>query len=56
MRPLRSVMHSPRLTKINGVETRTAPPSTATGTVHNPISPGPAMVRLAFPLNKPQRP
>ena len=31
MRPLRSVTHSPRLTNKNGVETRTAPPSTASG-------------------------
>src|ERR1700691_286320 len=40
IRPLRSVMHSPRLTKRNGVLTRTAPPSTASGTVHSPMSPG----------------
>src|SRR5262245_43972346 len=36
MRPLRSVMHSPRLTKRNGVLTRMAPPSTATGTPQRP--------------------
>src|SRR4029453_17024317 len=36
MRPLRSVMHSPRLTKRNGVLTRIAPPSTATGTPQSP--------------------
>src|SRR5262245_49613848 len=36
MRPLRSVMHSPRLTKRNGVLTRMAPPSTASGTPHHP--------------------
>src|ERR1700738_4767569 len=39
MRPLRSVMHSPRLTNRNGVLTRIAPPRTASGTVHNPIEP-----------------
>src|SRR6516225_8212555 len=39
MRPERSVMHSPRLTNRNGVETRMAPPSTASGTVHSPIPP-----------------
>src|SRR5262245_51188429 len=39
MRPLRSVMHSPRLTNRNGVLTRSAPPSTATGTTHQPIEP-----------------
>src|SRR6516162_9515341 len=38
MRPLRSVMHSPRLTNRNGVLTRSAPPSTATGTTHQPTS------------------
>src|SRR6478672_9309478 len=37
MRPERSVMHSPRLTNRNGVETRMAPPSTASGTVQSPI-------------------
>ena len=36
MRPDRSVMHSPRLTNRNGVRTRMAPPSTASGTVHEP--------------------
>src|SRR4029450_12226996 len=42
MRPLRSVMHSPRLTNRNGVLTRMAPPSTATGTPHQPsdVTPG----------------
>src|SRR5207248_11196463 len=39
MRPERSVMHSPRLTNRNGVETRMAPPSTASGTVQSPIDP-----------------
>src|ERR1700741_978994 len=39
MRPLLSVMHSPRLTNRNGVETRIAPPNTASGTVHSPIDP-----------------
>src|SRR5216683_2608891 len=39
MRPLRSVMHSPRLTNRNGVETRMAPPNTASGTVQSPIVP-----------------
>src|SRR5580658_3326336 len=47
MRPLRSVMHSPRLTNRNGVETRMAPPNTARGTVQSPIVPsamsGPAL-------------
>src|SRR2546428_14185454 len=38
MRPLLSVMHSPRLTNRNGVLTRTAPPSTAIGTPHQPSS------------------
>src|SRR6478736_1501713 len=37
IRPERSVMHSPRLTNRNGVETRMAPPSTARGTVQSPI-------------------
>src|ERR1700757_4037058 len=36
MRPLRSVMHSPRLTNRNGVETRMAPPNTASGTGPSP--------------------
>src|SRR5437868_15145581 len=39
MRPERSVMHSPRLTNRNGVETRMAPPNTASGTVQRPIVP-----------------
>src|SRR5438128_10821468 len=39
MRPERSVMHSPRLTNKNGVETRMAPPNTASGTVQSPIEP-----------------
>src|SRR5579863_1072585 len=38
MRPLRSVRHSPRLTKRNGVLTRTAPASTASGTPQYPIA------------------
>src|SRR5277367_1281326 len=47
MRPLRSVMHSPRLTNRNGVETRMAPPNTATGTVQSPIDPS-AMSGFSF--------
>src|SRR5450631_2758683 len=47
MRPERSVMHSPRLTKRNGVETRIAPPNTARGTVQSPIVPS-AMSGFAF--------
>src|SRR5580704_11685874 len=39
MRPERSVMHSPRLTNRNGVETRMAPPNTASGMVQRPIVP-----------------
>src|SRR3954470_3201996 len=39
MRPERSVMHSPRLTNKNGVETRMAPANTGSGTVHSPIVP-----------------
>src|ERR1700693_1787178 len=39
MRPERSVMHSPRLTKRNGVETRMAPPNTASGMVQRPMVP-----------------
>src|SRR5215213_6116364 len=39
MRPERSVMHSPKLTNRNGVETRMAPPNTAKGTVQSPIVP-----------------
>src|SRR5712675_3625899 len=39
MRPERSVMHSPRLTNRNGVETRMAPPNTASGTVQSTIVP-----------------
>src|SRR5260370_34941494 len=39
MRPERSVMHSPRLTNRNGVETRIAPPNTARGTVQSPMVP-----------------
>src|SRR6202046_476860 len=49
MRPLRSVMHSPRLTNRNGVETRMAPPKTATGTVQSPIV---TSAMSAFPLQK----
>src|ERR1700722_6189778 len=49
MRPLRSVMHSPRLTNKNGVETRMAPPSTATGTVQSPIDPS---AMSGFPLQE----
>src|SRR6476660_2243420 len=47
MRPERSVMHSPKLTNRNGVETRMAPPRTASGTVHNPIPPS-AMSGFSF--------
>src|SRR5271154_3458850 len=47
MRPERSVMHSPRLTNRNGVETRMAPPNTASGTVQSPIDPS-AISGLAF--------
>src|SRR6185369_12863704 len=47
MRPERSVMHSPRLTNRNGVETRMAPPNTASGTVQSPID-GSAMSGLSF--------
>src|SRR5213075_173581 len=47
MRPERSVMHSPKLTNRNGVETRMAPPNTASGTVQSPIVPS-AMSGLAF--------
>src|SRR5664279_2489174 len=47
MRPERSVMHSPRLTNRNGVETRMAPPNTASGTVQSPIVPS-AISGLAF--------
>src|ERR1700750_1066768 len=39
IRPERSVMHSPRLTNRNGVETRMAPPNTARGTVQSPMVP-----------------
>src|SRR5258708_14899364 len=49
MRPLRSVMHSPRLTNRNGVETRMAPPNTASGTVHSPIDPS---ALSGFPLQE----
>src|ERR1700724_1227645 len=51
MRPLRSVMHSPRLTNRNGVLTRTAPPSTASGTPHNPME-GSAMVQAPLRRGK----
>src|ERR1700755_2813479 len=47
MRPERSLMHSPRLTNRNGVETRMAPPNTARGTVHSPIVPS-AISGFAF--------
>src|SRR5580704_1160695 len=47
MRPERSVMHSPRLTNRNGVETRIAPPNTAKGTVQSPMVPS-AMSGFAF--------
>ena len=54
MRPARSVMHSPRLTNRNGVETRMAPPSTASGTVQSPILP--SAMSHDFPFRKPMRP
>src|ERR1700756_870337 len=47
MRPERSVMHSPRLTNRNGVETRMAPPNTASGTVQSPMVPS-AISGFAF--------
>src|SRR4029434_11324307 len=47
MRPERSVMHSRRLTNRSGVETRMAPPNTASGTVQSPIDPS-AMSGLSF--------
>src|SRR5882757_8385247 len=47
MRPERSVMHSPRLTNRNGVETRMAPPNTASGTVQSPMVPS-AMSGFTF--------
>src|SRR5438552_12006427 len=47
MRPERSVMHSPRLTNRNGVETRMAPPNPASGTVQSPIVPS-AMSGFSF--------
>src|SRR5215471_17627289 len=49
MRPDRSVMHSPRLTNRNGVETRIAPPNTASGTVQSPIEPS---AMSGFPSQK----
>src|ERR1700737_692990 len=49
MRPERSVMHSPRLTNRNGVETRMAPPNTARGTVQSPIVPS---AMSGFPLQE----
>src|ERR1700709_2257606 len=49
IRPERSVMHSPRLTNRNGVETRMAPPNTARGTVHSPIVPS---AMSGFPLKE----
>src|SRR3954468_22029875 len=47
MRPERSVMHSPRLTNRNGVETRMGAPNTASGTVQSPIDPS-AMSGFSF--------
>src|ERR1700726_267295 len=49
MRPERSVMHSPRLTNRNGVETRMAPPNTASGTVQRPMVPS---AISGFPLQE----
>src|SRR5882724_12467009 len=53
MRPERSVMHSPRLTNRNGVETRMAPPNTASGTVQSPIVPS---AMSGFPLQEADAP
>src|SRR5260221_12218606 len=50
MRPERSVMHSPRLTNRNGVETRMAPPTPASGTVQSPMVPS---AMSGFALQKP---
>src|SRR5260221_13790355 len=56
MRPERSVMHSPRLTNRNGVETRMAPPNTASGTVQSPIDPsaisGPSFQEADPPVHR----
>src|SRR5215471_7498674 len=56
MRPERSVMHSPRLTNRNGVETRMAPPKTASGTVQSPIDAsamsGPAFQEADPPVHR----
>src|SRR5262249_44705700 len=53
MRPLRSVMHSPRLTNRNGVLTRIAPPRTGSGTANNPIEPSAMSGGLAFEEREP---
>src|SRR3954462_14008889 len=45
-------MHSPKLTNRNGVDTRMAPPNTASGTVQSPIVPS-AMSGLAFQKTDP---
>src|SRR5260370_33852899 len=56
MRPERSVMHSPRLTNRNGVETRMAPPNTASGTVQSPMVPsamsGPALEKTQSSIKR----
>src|SRR5258708_39423822 len=56
MRPERSVMHSPRLTNKNGVETRMAPPNTASGTVQSPMVPsamsGPALEKTQSSIKR----
>src|SRR5258705_4370471 len=49
MRPERSVMHPARLTSRNGVETRMAPPNTASGTVQSAIF---LSAMSGFPLQK----
>src|SRR5665213_1513187 len=49
MRPDRSVIVSPSETKMKGVETRIAPPSTASGTPHSPIALGSAILSAPQP-------
>src|SRR5260370_30871539 len=53
MRPLLSVMHSPRPTNRKGDEPRMAPPNTARGTVQSPIVPS---AMSGFPLQEPNAP
>src|SRR5258708_4359195 len=56
MGPERPGRHSPRLTNRNGVETRMAPPNTASGTVQSPIVPsamsGPALEKTKSPIKR----